>query len=297
MVKQPGQPSSAKQQPATGAAGPKASGPGLGARPAPPPGIKIKSNYVPRAKVIRGKKAAQICPRCNQPVPTSEMSEHMRIELLDPRYQEQKARHLAHHKDSNLTSSFVGSNLSLLAKTRPDIFGGDELVETQEREREREKERQRRDKEKAAAVWDGHQTSIPGVTAKMHQQLGTGAWKDQLREMRREREEEEKRVGAIGPKVPQSSASSAGPAGAGLPPLPPPVQIFNLGPQPQPAMMHHHQHEFGYPPPGGAAPPPSIPPYGPPPGAVAYDPYAGGAYPQQGYDQTGGYPPHMYHQQ
>jgi len=31
-----------------------------------------------------------VCPRCNQEIPIEDYSEHMRIELLDPTYRQQK---------------------------------------------------------------------------------------------------------------------------------------------------------------------------------------------------------------
>jgi splicing factor 3A subunit 1 len=46
----------------------------------------------------------QICPRCQQAIPVSEMDEHVRIELLDPRWKEQKQAAEAKLRGSNLTS-------------------------------------------------------------------------------------------------------------------------------------------------------------------------------------------------
>ena len=43
----------------------------------------------------RAKVATAICPYCKQSIPEAEMSEHIRIELLDPRYREQQ-QHLEH---------------------------------------------------------------------------------------------------------------------------------------------------------------------------------------------------------
>jgi splicing factor 3A subunit 1 len=43
-----------------------------------------------------------ICPRCNQAIPVDEMEEHMRIELLDPKWKEQKEAADAKKKESNL---------------------------------------------------------------------------------------------------------------------------------------------------------------------------------------------------
>ncbi|BFZ54667.1 SF3a splicing factor complex subunit [Savitreella phatthalungensis] len=39
----------------------------------------------------------QTCPRCGELIPVDELEEHMRVELLDPRYADQKARYAAKH--------------------------------------------------------------------------------------------------------------------------------------------------------------------------------------------------------
>ena len=52
-------------------------------------GMKIRpAGYVPRTtrNVV-----TQICPNCGEAIPVNELDEHMRIELLDPKWKEQKA--------------------------------------------------------------------------------------------------------------------------------------------------------------------------------------------------------------
>ncbi|KAJ3158325.1 SF3a splicing factor complex subunit [Geranomyces michiganensis] len=198
-------------------------------KPVPPPGMKIRTNYVPKVKQFnRGKQAAQICPRCKQPVPTSEMDEHMRIELLDPKWKEQKDKAREKNKESNLSNTAVSSNLKLLAKTRPDIFGGDEF----------NVEKALKDAEKGKVIWDGHTASIGTVTQKLGQGLN---WEEQLAEQQRVAAEEEARIAAIGPKVPGLRPSV--PGASALPPVPP--------------SMHYGAHQaYAYPP---GAPPPSMP--------------------------------------
>jgi splicing factor 3A subunit 1 len=44
----------------------------------------------------------QICPRCNQAIKVSEMEEHTRIELLDPKWREQKLAAEAKKRESNI---------------------------------------------------------------------------------------------------------------------------------------------------------------------------------------------------
>ncbi|TPX56728.1 hypothetical protein PhCBS80983_g04337 [Powellomyces hirtus] len=237
-------------------------------KPNPPPGIKIRTNYVPKVKQLRGKQAAQICPRCNQPVPTSEMGEHMRIELLDPRWKEQKDKAREKNKESNLNNDTVSSNLKLLAKTRPDIFGGDEF----------NIDKTLKEAEKGKVIWDGHTASIGTVTQKLGQTVN---WEEQAAELQREALEDEARRDAIGPKAPVPAGGTFTGGPSSLPPIP------SMIPQNVP------QQAYAYP----QAPPPVNPYYGLASYANGYDPYAGqyAQYGQgQGYpglDPYAGYPP------
>lgn len=71
-----------------------------------------------------------IDPRTGQEVAINESSEHMRVNLLDPRWQEEKRRNLDKHRGTGLTTGEdIAANLAGFAKKRPDIFGGDELAD------------------------------------------------------------------------------------------------------------------------------------------------------------------------
>ncbi|BFZ64675.1 SF3a splicing factor complex subunit [Saitoella coloradoensis] len=60
-----------------------------------PPNMKIRpSTQDPRTRTPHPSQIAtqtQLCPRCNAPIPVDEMAEHMRIELLDPRWRAQRS--------------------------------------------------------------------------------------------------------------------------------------------------------------------------------------------------------------
>ncbi|KAI9006133.1 Pre-mRNA splicing factor PRP21 like protein-domain-containing protein [Gaertneriomyces semiglobifer] len=177
----------------------------------PAKGIKIKANYVPKAKLPKAKILTQICPRCNQPVPTTEMAEHVRIELLDPKWKEQREKFREKQRDSNLDNSIVAANLKQLARTRPDIFGGDEFSVDQAIKEQKQKEAER-----AKLIWDGHSASITTVTQKLGQSTN---WEEQLAQLRKEAEEQEKQRDSIGPKVPTAKTSD-GAVAAMAPPMP-----------------------------------------------------------------------------
>ncbi|KAM0325095.1 hypothetical protein ACHAQA_007634 [Verticillium albo-atrum] len=85
--------------------------------------MKIKENYVPRAM----QRAAQavpmaLCPNCKQQIPMDELEAHMRIELLDPRWKDQKAKADARYATTNVSTADVANNLKRLASQRSDVF-------------------------------------------------------------------------------------------------------------------------------------------------------------------------------
>ncbi|KAJ3556642.1 hypothetical protein NM688_g1909 [Phlebia brevispora] len=116
--------------------------------------MKIRTDYVPKL----GKKGDQkmtTCTICGQQIPVDELQEHMRIELLDPRWKSQrdvlearKAQASELQRGANVVSS-----LRNLARTRVDIFGAEE--DEEKRKKEEEEERLRR-REREKVVWDGH---------------------------------------------------------------------------------------------------------------------------------------------
>ncbi|KAL2150051.1 hypothetical protein VTH82DRAFT_7727 [Thermothelomyces myriococcoides] len=87
--------------------------------------MKIKENYVPRAAQRTANKfgtQTAMCPNCKQQIPLNEMDDHMRIELLDPRWKEQKAKAEARYATTNLSTAEVANNLKRLASQRSDVF-------------------------------------------------------------------------------------------------------------------------------------------------------------------------------
>ncbi|KAK2067469.1 hypothetical protein P8C59_001207 [Phyllachora maydis] len=114
--------------------------------------VKIKENYVPRAAARAANKLdaqTALCPNCKQQVPLHELAEHMRIELLDPSWKEQKAKSDARHATTNLSTVDVANNLKRFASKRPDVFDpvtGEYISE----------EEQARRKKVALASFDGN---------------------------------------------------------------------------------------------------------------------------------------------
>ncbi|KAG0336825.1 hypothetical protein BG000_006100 [Podila horticola] len=209
--------------------------------------MKIKEDYVPKAFKGRTNAAleepTQICPRCGEKVKVSEMDEHVRVELLDPRFKELREIADAKTKASNMVSdgTDVARNLNMLKAHRTDIFSEEEQTRNAEEER-------RRQKEKEANVWDGQTTTV-ALTAQRNAAAAAAA------------------------------AASAGAASYGQPPV---SNVEAIGPQvgqaglSQPPLYRQpgtynqtYRMHPGAPPPGAPSMPPGMAPPGmAPPGMV-----------------------------
>lgn len=80
--------------------------------PAP---MRIRQDYVPRAQQ-RTQQSAQtsICPNCKQRIPIAELDEHLRIELLDPSWQEQQRKNAERFSSTGVGGMDVVANLKRL---------------------------------------------------------------------------------------------------------------------------------------------------------------------------------------
>ncbi|EFJ17592.1 hypothetical protein SELMODRAFT_114587 [Selaginella moellendorffii] len=98
-----------------------------------------------------------ISPITSEVIPISEMAEHMRISLIDPKFKEQKERMMAKLRESTLaTDDEISRNLMGLARLRPDIFGTTEEEVSNAVKAEIEKKKE----EPKQVIWDGHSGSI-----------------------------------------------------------------------------------------------------------------------------------------
>lgn len=144
--------------------------------------MKIRTDYVPKREYYlscswililtdsvqvgaKNKVALATCTICGQQIPVNELQEHMRIELLDPRWKSQRdALEARKAQASELQrGANVVSSLRNLARTRVDIFGTE--TDEERRKREEEEERERR-KEREKVVWDGHTATKAGTLDK-----------------------------------------------------------------------------------------------------------------------------------
>ncbi|KAF2275061.1 uncharacterized protein EI97DRAFT_434625 [Westerdykella ornata] len=140
------------------------------ARPVPG-SVRIREDYVPRARAARAAASTTICPNCHQQIPLNEFDEHMRIaHLLDPRWKEQREKSEARYAT---TSNFVdvAGNLKRLASQRDDVFDGVTGIPISEEEEARRK--------RAAMSYDGQPD--PAKDAIRLQQMQNMNVQEQLR--------------------------------------------------------------------------------------------------------------------
>ncbi|KZO95146.1 hypothetical protein CALVIDRAFT_538290 [Calocera viscosa TUFC12733] len=132
--------------------------------------MKIRENYVSKGINRGGKKATTTCTICGQQIPIDELEEHMRIELLDPRWKSQRDVLEARRAQANELQygANVASSLKTLARTRVDIFGADEDEAARKVEEEAEKARAR---EREKIVWDGHTASKESTAGKFQSNI------------------------------------------------------------------------------------------------------------------------------
>lgn len=127
-------------------------------------GMKIRKDYVPKNKQLQtaqqqaqnAKVITTLCQICGQQINVNEISEHVRIELLDPRWKEKKHKTELNRSSSNMLTlgSDVSSSLRDLAKSRLDIF--EENVTEEEKMRREAEQKKLKQLAKEKYTWDGH---------------------------------------------------------------------------------------------------------------------------------------------
>lgn len=181
--------------------------------------MKIKSDYVPKcafraytdrtnAAAQRAKKVATTqCTICGLQIPEDEINEHVRIELLDPRWKEKQAMTERNRSGANLLpgGANVTEALNKFASKRSDLFAASAATDAQKKAAADEEARLRRQRE--AIVWDGHGVSAE-VTSSRFRDAAIASQSDiqeQIKALRR----------AHGVNVDGPNAPDIGPAAPG----------------------------------------------------------------------------------
>ncbi|KAF4520235.1 hypothetical protein B566_EDAN009960 [Ephemera danica] len=228
-------------------------------QPQPPPlppapdKVLVKKGYDP--KQVKSKVNPQtdeflISPITGERIPASKVQEHMRIGLLDPRWVEQRDRHLKDRMNNDTVyapGTAIDASLKQLAERRTDIFGvGDE--ETAIGKKIGEEDRRKDDK----VTWDGHTSSVEAATRAARANITLEEQIHQIHKVKGLLPDEEKEK--IGPKPNRHGADhvliaasiSKGPQPPSKqPPLPKPGPMMQpkpgpmgpMGMPPQPMLM------------------------------------------------------------
>ncbi|XP_075486666.1 putative splicing factor 3A subunit 1 [Primulina tabacum] len=127
----------------------------------PEPPMRIVKNWKrPEDRILTEKDPTKyvVSPITGELVLINDMSEHMRISLIDPKYKEQKDRMFAKIRETTLAADDeISRNIVGLARTRPDIFGTTEEEVSNAVKVEIEK---KNDEQPKQVIWDGHTGSI-----------------------------------------------------------------------------------------------------------------------------------------
>ena len=117
----------------------------------------MRKEYIPKISGLD--EATNKCPICNKYIPLSEFNEHLRIEMLDPRYKEIKQEVQARSQNVTMVGGdAVAQNLANFAKRRPDLFGSvdDQLPED---------DRSFKHSDQPKVIWDGQAANMSRTTA------------------------------------------------------------------------------------------------------------------------------------
>lgn len=203
--------------------------------------IKVVTDYQPRTAQSGKLKQAttMLDPISGKPIAMEQMSEHMRVQLMDPRWRVEQQRFLDKQQDTGYAEgSSIADSLKQFAKQRGDICGSAE--EEEARLLADEGKRKKRIEETNRIIWDGHQSSIDAV--------------------KRQKLEMESQQAPPKPEASSSSVSSAGSAAGRTvgPTSQPPAAPSSYFP-PQPPAFFPPQPPLHAPPPSYYPPPPPQP--------------------------------------
>lgn len=123
------------------------------------PGMKIVENYDKKRRDEK-REQFQTCPKCNKSIPMSEWSEHLRLELLDPKWREEKLDYINRQKNPTTAEGLdVTRELKKMVSNRPDIARTDTASHLSQISRIDEPSQTNK------VIWDGHSSSITRTTA------------------------------------------------------------------------------------------------------------------------------------
>ena len=217
--------------------------------PMPPkPNQVVVKDYDPRQHRANVPNPASddflVSPITGERVPADKVGQHLKINMLDPRWLEDRDRQLAEKSNQEnvfATGDSVKSTLKKMAERRTDIFGaGDEETIIGKKIGEEEKREEK-------VTWDGHTASMEAATRAARANISINEQIHQIHKVKGLLPDQEKEK--IGPQPQSSNEPPPPPPKPAPPPLPKPPEVAPPPPLPKPAP----------PPPPKAPPAPSQP--------------------------------------
>ena len=180
--------------------------------------LLIRKDYDPKMKPSTSANPASkvqnyvINEITGEKVPIDKMNQHVKYNLLDPRWLEEKERQQREKQQQEEVFAIgnqIGNSLKQLAERRTDIFGaGDE--ETVIGRRLGEEEEEKRDER---AIWDGHSGSVDSTTKRIQANITI---QDQIEAIHKAKglseDSTKEKIGphkGSGDKIPASSSSAS----------------------------------------------------------------------------------------
>ncbi|KAJ2664944.1 SF3a splicing factor complex subunit [Coemansia sp. RSA 1200] len=191
----------AEPRPPPGAAGSKPTGAANTLGP-----MRIRKNHVPLLRSGPQSRGVTLqCQLCKQDIPASEFEEHIRVELIDPKWKEQKLVYERKIRDSNLVKEGmdVARYLKQMAGHRADIFGTD--GEPQEGGEAGSAQEPPASAGKPTVPWDGYSSTATRAARRARENMSDA---DRVAEMRRRNGLPDPRDASpsIGPQAPHPHA-------------------------------------------------------------------------------------------
>jgi splicing factor 3A subunit 1 len=117
--------------------------------------LNIVTDYTPRIASSSAGPMTMVDPISGKVIPVDEMSEHMRVQLMDPRWRIEQKRFQDKQRETGYAEGgSIADSLKTFAKMRGDIFG--------------RKENESQEEKKETVQWDGHMASIPQMQQVLH---------------------------------------------------------------------------------------------------------------------------------
>ncbi|GBG25794.1 Splicing factor 3A subunit 1 [Hondaea fermentalgiana] len=121
--------------------------------------IRVRTDYQAQVRAQAVKDTKLALPDGRQ-MDANDVNEHMRKELIDPKWKEQKERFLEKQKVQAFAEQDISRNLGRMAAHRPDVFSTDEGAAKRARD-----EDEAAQAKGASLTWDGTVSSAAAVTA------------------------------------------------------------------------------------------------------------------------------------